>query len=106
MIYKFSDKVGKIEVAHLYLYTVKLPSRYLGVIEDVWTDDKYRLQGRATKLLMCAIDKCKNLGLDVIELTVNDDKPHVRDFYTKLGFYDRKNTAMRYPISEDWAYKS
>lgn len=105
MIYVFKDKIGKFEVAHLYLYTVKLPSRHLGVIEDVWTDEKYRLQGRATKLLERAIEKGKELKLDVIELTVRYDKPYVRDFYIKLGFYDRQNFSLRYPINDVWAYK-
>lgn len=95
MIYFFKDKVKGQVVSSLILYTVRLPSRYLGVIEEVQTVPEYRLQGRATKLMKKAIQKGKALGLDCIELTVRDDKPEVQEFYKSLGFFDRLNHSYR-----------
>jgi len=96
--YTFTDmEKGKI-VSSLILYTVKLPSRYLGVIEEVKTDLEYRRQGRATRLMKQAIAKGKELGLDCIELTVREDNPAVQEFYKSLGFFDRLNRAYRLVI--------
>lgn len=95
MIYHFTDKVGNEVVASLVLYTVKLPSRHLGVIEEVNTQEEYRRQGRATKLLNQAIAKARALGLDCVELTVREDAPEVQEFYKSLGFFDRLNRAYR-----------
>lgn len=95
MIYHFKDKVGKEVVASLVLYTVKLPSRHLGVIEEVQTKEEYRKQGRATKLILQAIEKCRELQLDCVELTVREDKPDVQKLYRSFGFFDRLNRAYR-----------
>ena len=95
MIYSFEDiENGKV-VSSLILYTVNLPSRKLGVIEEVQTLPEYRMQGRATKLMNEAIQKGKELGLDCIELTVREDRPEVQKFYQSLGFFDRLNRAYR-----------
>jgi GNAT superfamily N-acetyltransferase len=98
MIYHFKDRVGKEVVSSLVLYTVKLPGRYLGVIEYVQTKEEYRRQGRATKLLKKAIQKGRDLGLTCIELTVREDRPDLQQFYQNLGFQDRLNRAMRLPL--------
>jgi hypothetical protein len=66
MIYKFNDKIKGRIVSSLILYTVRLPSRFLGVIEEVNTEEEYRNQGRATKLIEKAIQKGKYLKLDCI----------------------------------------
>lgn len=95
MIYKFNDKIKGRIVSSLILYTVKLPSRYLGVIEEVKTEEEYRNQGRATKLIQKAIEKGKSLKLDCIELTVREDNEKIQSFYKKLGFTDRHNHAYR-----------
>jgi ribosomal protein S18 acetylase RimI-like enzyme len=95
MIYNFTDKEDGKVVSSLILYVVKLPSRHLGVIEEVKTDEPYRRQGRATKLMKEAIEKGRELGLDCIELTVREDSPIVQDFYKSLGFFDRLNRAYR-----------
>lgn len=98
MIYRFRDKVGKEVVSSLVLYTVKLPSRYLGVIEEVQTKEAYRKQGRATRLMKQAIEKGRSLGVDCIELTVREDRPEVQALYKSLGFHDRLNRAYRLPL--------
>jgi ribosomal protein S18 acetylase RimI-like enzyme len=82
-------------VSSLWLYTVRLPSRWLAVIEEVGTVPEYRRQGRATKLVKDAIAHARNLGCDCVELTVREDRPDLKAFYESLGFKDRFNRAMR-----------
>jgi len=98
MIFTFTDIYEDRVVSSVILYVVKLPSRYLGVIEEVWTDEHFRHQGRATKLLKQALGKARELELDCVELTVRQDQPHIQEFYKSLGFYDRQNISMRCPI--------
>jgi ribosomal protein S18 acetylase RimI-like enzyme len=98
MTYYFKKRIGNGVVSSLVFYTVKLPSRHLGVIEEVFTTEHHRGKGYATELILKAIAKGKALGLDCIELTVRQDKPHIQDFYKKLGFYDRLNHAYRYEL--------
>lgn len=97
-IFYFTDTVDDKVVSSLILYTVKLPSRYLGVIEEVFTEKDYRREGRATKLINQAIKKGKELGLHCIELTAREDNPVVQNFYKSLGFIDRLNRAYRLPL--------
>ena len=92
---KFADFVDGVEVSSLYFYWVRLPGRYLGVIELVQTVEAYRRQGRASALIREAIAFGKTLGLDCIELTVREDKPEIQAFYQSLGFTDRLNRAYR-----------
>jgi ribosomal protein S18 acetylase RimI-like enzyme len=94
-LYKhWAEKDGEI-VSWLYMYTVKLPSRFLAVIEEVNTVEAYRRQGLATKILLDAIEFAQELGVDCIELTVREDKPEIQEFYKSLGFFDRLNRAYR-----------
>ena len=90
----FHRENGKV-VALTVLYTVELFSRKLGVIEEVVTLSEYRNRGIGSSLIRRAIKKAKELGLTCIELNVREDKPGVQRFYENLGFYDRKNRAMR-----------
>lgn len=98
MLIKFKDKHNNKIVSSLILYTVKLPSRYLGVIEEVYTLPEYRRQGRATKLIKKAILHCKYLSVDCVELTVRQDNIEIQNFYKSLGFEDRLNLAYRLKI--------
>lgn len=95
---RFSDYENGIEVSSLMFYDVKLPSRHLGVIEEVKTLEEYRKQGRATKLVKEAIGYAKELGCNCVELTVRRDKPEVQELYKRIGFYDRLNLAYRYDL--------
>lgn len=98
MTYYFKIKHNNKVISSLILYTVKLPSRYLGVIEEVNTNKRYRRQGLATKNINKAIKKGKELGLDCIELTVREDSPEIQKFYKSLGFFDRLNKSYRYEL--------
>lgn len=95
---RFSDYENEIEVSSLMFYDVELPSRHVGVIEEVNTHEDYRQQGRATKLIKEAMEHAKMIGCDCVELTVRKDKPEIQEFYKSLGFYDRLNLAYRYEL--------
>lgn len=98
MLYKFTKKENAKVISSLYLYTVHLPSRYLGVIEEVWTDEEHRNRGHATELIHKALAKGQEIGLDCIELTVRQDNPKVQNFYKEMGFKDRLNLSYRYEL--------
>lgn len=100
-LYKFmvQEESGEI-VSWLFFYTVKLPSRFLGVIEEVNTLEAHRRKGFATKCIQAAIEHGRALGLDCIELTVREDKPEIQAFYKSLGFTDRLNRAYRLKLGE------
>lgn len=98
MIKRFSDYENGIEVSSLMFYDVELPSRHLGMIEEVKTLNEYRKQGRATKLIKEAIEHAKSIGCTCVELTVRQDKPEIQAFYKSLGFKDRLNLAYRYEL--------
>jgi ribosomal protein S18 acetylase RimI-like enzyme len=92
---KFSDYIGDVEVSSLWFYHVELPSRHVGVIEEVWTHPDYRNQGRATRLIKQALYHATDIGCDCIELTVRQDNKDVQEFYKSLGFEDRLNYSYR-----------
>ena len=79
---------------------VSLPSRNLAVIEEVKTEKKYRKQGRATKLIIKAIETAIKNDCDCVELTVREDKPNIQRFYKFFGFFDRKNRAFRLDLKK------
>lgn len=92
MIKRFTHKeFGKV-VSWCYLYTVELPSRNLGVIEEVFTLEEHRKKGLATKLVKEAIDYARAIGCDCVELNVREGK---EKFYEKMGFQDRHNKSLR-----------
>lgn len=82
-------------ISSLELNFIKLSGRYLATIEYMWTDEAYRKQGYATKLIQKAIGIAKGKGCDCIELTVREDRPDLQEFYKSFGFFDRCNRAMR-----------
>lgn len=85
-------------ISSLCLYTVKLPSRRLAVIEEVWTHPDHRRQGHSRRLMIRAIKIAKKLGCECVELTVRQDRPDLQKFYQSLGFFDRLNHAYRLKI--------
>lgn len=86
---------SKRVISSLQLYFVRLPSRNLAVIEEVWTDEEHRRQGHATRLILKAIELAKKRGCTCVELTVREDRPDLQRFYGELGFVDRLNRVMR-----------
>lgn len=96
----FHTDNGKI-VAMTVLYVVELFSRKLGVIEEVVTLKTHRNRGIGSSLIRRAIKKAKELELTCVELNVKEDSPEIQKFYENLGFYDRKNKAMRLWINKE-----
>ncbi len=96
---KLVDMRDEEVVSSLILYTVALPSRNLAVIEEVFTREDCRNEGRATKLIKEAIDLAKSLGASCIELTVREDKPEYQRFYEKFGFKSRENLSFRLNVN-------
>lgn len=92
---KIVKTVDGTEVSRLYFYHVKLPSRHLGVIEEVSTDEGHRRKGYATENIKGAIAFARSIGCTCVELTVREDKPDIQAFYQSLGFKDRLNRAYR-----------
>lgn len=95
---RFSDHENGMEVSSLMFYDVELPSRHLGVIEEVFTHLDYRNQGRAKKNILKALEHAKMIGCDCVELTVRQDKTDIQEFYKSLGFKDRLNLSYRYEL--------
>lgn len=85
---------GKV-VSSLQFYAVSLPSRHVGVIEEVQTKEEYRKRGYATELIKEAIAYAQGIGCTCVELTVREDKPNIQEFYKSFGFFDRQNRAYR-----------
>ena len=98
MIKRFYHQEGGKTVSSLVFYDIMLPSRYLGVIEEVYTDPEYRGNGFAKALIFDAMLWAKELGVDCIELTC---KKELEGFYKKLGFKDRENKSFRFNVLYD-----
>lgn len=92
---KIEKEIDNVVVAWLYVYWVKLPSRFVGFIEEVNTVEEHRRKGYATELIKAAIGLCEAEGCTCVELTVREDKPEIQEFYKSLGFFDRLNRAYR-----------
>jgi GNAT superfamily N-acetyltransferase len=97
---KFTKHIGGEVISSLEMYCVHLPSRYVCVIEEVWTREDHRKHGYATELINKALKEARDRGADCVELTVRQDKPHIKAFYESFGFTDRLNTAMRLTLKE------
>jgi ribosomal protein S18 acetylase RimI-like enzyme len=95
----FTAEQGGKTVAMASFYTINLPSRCLGVIEEVVTLTPYRNQGFGSNLVLQALGEAQRQKLDCVELTVRQDRPEVRAFYEHLGFVDRRQHAMRLCIA-------
>jgi len=99
-VYPFFYLDGGRIIGLTTLYTVELFSRKLGVIEEVVSLREYRNKGIGSSLMHRAINKAKELGLTCLELNVKNTKPKVKKFYENMGFYDRKNNALRMWINK------
>ncbi|MEX0595177.1 MAG: GNAT family N-acetyltransferase [Candidatus Paceibacterota bacterium] len=99
-VYYFFHKENNKIVGMAALYTVKLFTRNLGIIEEVVVLPEYRNKGIATDLMNQALKKVKELKLTCVELNVKEDKKYVQEFYKKFGFYNRTNIAFRLWINK------
>ena len=60
--------------------------RFVGHIEDVFTDPNYRWRGYAEKLVRAAIDEATKRGVIHIDLTSRPERTTAHQLYKKLGF--------------------
>jgi ribosomal protein S18 acetylase RimI-like enzyme len=96
------DVKKMLEIPNLFCYVIEdnnklvgfaaltlrfVPTKgYVGVIEDVVVDEKYRQQGLGTKLINKLLTKAKEQGVFAVELTSNPKRKIARKLYQKLGF--------------------
>jgi ribosomal protein S18 acetylase RimI-like enzyme len=96
------DGKKMLEIPNLFCYVIEdnnklvgfaaltlrfVPTKgYVGVIEDVVIDEKYRKQGLGTKLINKLLTKAKERGVFAVELTSNPKRKIARKLYQKLGF--------------------
>ncbi|MCR4941559.1 MAG: GNAT family N-acetyltransferase [Campylobacter sp.] len=63
-------------------------------IDSIAVCKAYRSQGIATKLINYLCELAKEKGFDKISLLVDSTKPHVQNFYEKLGFHFNKEKLL------------
>lgn len=97
---RFTKEVDHQEVSSLEMYCVKLPSRTVCFIEEVYTHPNHRKRGHSTDLIREAIQVAKHMHVDCVELTVRQDSTHIKEFYESFGFEDRMQTAMRLKLRD------
>jgi ribosomal protein S18 acetylase RimI-like enzyme len=84
------DKIIATVILCIYrvLPTVANATGKTGYILNVWTDEKYRRQGLATKLLINTMEDAKKAGVNRIHLKATEQGKFV---YEKLGFFVEPN---------------
>jgi GNAT superfamily N-acetyltransferase len=89
-IVKFNEQNEEMGRAYLVIH-IRPNNEKMALIEDVFTEEKYRRQGVGTILVEEAIRTAKNANCYKICLSCADHNVH---FYEKLGFKVYQN-AMR-----------
>lgn len=82
-------------IAMTFVYVVESLTRKALVFEELVVDETSRGQGIGTKLVEKIIELGKGLRVDCIECCVKQDNAIAQKIYTKLGFKDRENLALR-----------
>ncbi len=87
---KFFIKDNDKEVGYAFLYFIYNQSHdyHYGLLEDVFVDESYRVNGLGTKLVMAVIEEAKNNNCKYIMGTSRYSRPHVHKWYEKIGFKD------------------
>lgn len=92
ILYSFED--GDITGLVLVSLFSSLTRRVL-TIEDLIVLPQFRGKGVGTRLLGYALKLAKKNKVDCVEVLTKDDNEIALGLYKKLGFEDRKNTALR-----------
>lgn len=76
------------ELGVIYLHLIKNDSHKepYGLLEDLLVDEKHRGKGVGTKLVEEALAEAKRLGCYKILATSRMSRPHIHEWYEKLGF--------------------
>jgi ribosomal protein S18 acetylase RimI-like enzyme len=81
------DKIiGTLQLTIITYITYRGGKR--GQIEGVRIDEAYRGQGIGNMMIQWAVDKARELGCHLIQLTMDKKRRETIEFYKKLGFID------------------
>jgi len=85
---RFSIRKDNIEVARAYLYILQndLHKEPFGLLEDVYTVEKYRGSGLSTKIVDAVVAQARKEGCYKLIATRREGKDWLDDFYAKFGF--------------------
>ena len=76
--------IGTLQLTFIPYLTYKGGKRAL--IEGVRIDESYRGKGIGKQLIEWAIEKSRQLGCHMVQLTTDKKRPDALEFYKKLGF--------------------
>lgn len=76
--------IGTLQLTFITYLTYQGGKR--AMIEGVRIDESYRGKGLGKKLLEWAIEKSRDEGCHLVQLTTDKARPEALEFYNKLGF--------------------
>ena len=76
--------IGVLQLTLIPYLTYQGSKRAL--IEGVRIDESYREKGLGKKLIEWAIEKAREQGCHMVQLTTDKSRPEALEFYKKLGF--------------------
>jgi len=71
------------------------PTAFVGTIEDVIVDEKYRGQGIGKEMILRAIKKAKQLKMTYLNLTSHASRIEANSLYQKIGFKKRETNVYK-----------
>jgi GNAT superfamily N-acetyltransferase len=80
------DNGEEIGRAWLYVLQNDLHAEPLGLLEDVFVEEKYRGRGIGGELVRSVIDESKKIGCYKLIATSRDSRPKTHIWYQKFGF--------------------
>lgn len=81
------------------LISYSCPMGKRGIIEDVVVSPTCKGQGWGEKLTLACINKAKELGLDVVNLTSNPTRVAANNLYQKMGFEKRETNCYKMELN-------
>ncbi|MBT4989904.1 MAG: GNAT family N-acetyltransferase [Rickettsiales bacterium] len=79
-----SNIVGTLQISFISNMSVK--GAYRALIEGMHVDSKYRGEGVGTFMMEWAINKARQKGCNIAQLTSNKERIDAHRFYSRLGF--------------------
>jgi len=78
------DVVGTLQL--MFLPSISFRGGLRAQVESVRVDTKYRDQGIGSELMKWAIERAKQRGAHVVQLTTHRSREEAHRFYERLGF--------------------
>ena len=78
------EVIGTLQL--MYLPSISFQGGLRAQVESVRIDTKLRDQGIGSKLMKWAIERAKERGAHVVQLTTNNSRGDAHRFYERLGF--------------------